>query len=584
LALAAVVFTPAAQAATQREKVAQAQQLVDEALENEAQGLIEKRNELLQAAIALDPDFAPARWHAGQVEVGGEWIAAADAPQRIADDRRLAAYEAKRAQTAASVAEQWELASWCRKRGLIQQERAHLSQIIEQSPDHAPARARLGFVRVDNNWVLNREIAEAREEAATADRNFKAWRPELTKIVAGLRHSSLRRQDAAKDSLRAIDDTTAIPALEAGLTNLNEDAATLLIETLSQIDDYDATLALARQAIVSPWESVRAAAATELKSHSTDVFVPALLAEIYTPVQSRTELHQGRGKRMVYRHVFYREGQNDRDLATLDTVYKRIANGGDGRATEAAAREHAQQQAQAREEAVARQNAMTQMLNERIFTALATSTGEDLPAQPQSWWDWWTAYNEVYVAGPKPISEIRREEEIKIADSGPGGFTGIGVNGGGMQTMDCLAAGTKVWTITGPVAIDKVQVGDMVLSQDPATGELAYKPVLRTTIRPASQLTQVKIGAETIAASGGHPFWVSGHGWVKARDLEYAVELHQADGAARIDEVKPGETAMTYNLVVADFHSYFVGNAKVLSHDNTVREVTENVVPGFELE
>ena len=36
----------------------------------------------------------------------------------------------------------------------------------------------------------------------------------------------------------------------------------------------------------------------------------------------------------------------------------------------------------------------------------------------------------------------------------------------------------------------------------------------------------------------------------------------------------------TYNLVVADFHSYFVGATKVLSHDNTVRAPTGMTLPG----
>ena len=36
-----------------------------------------------------------------------------------------------------------------------------------------------------------------------------------------------------------------------------------------------------------------------------------------------------------------------------------------------------------------------------------------------------------------------------------------------------------------------------------------------------------------------------------------------------------------YNLVVADFHTYFVGHSKILSHDNTVRDATDAVVPGL---
>ena len=36
----------------------------------------------------------------------------------------------------------------------------------------------------------------------------------------------------------------------------------------------------------------------------------------------------------------------------------------------------------------------------------------------------------------------------------------------------------------------------------------------------------------------------------------------------------------TYTLVVADFHTYFVGEMKILSHDNTLHSATTITVPG----
>ena len=78
--------------------------------------------------------------------------------------------------------------------------------------------------------------------------------------------------------------------------------------------------------------------------------------------------------------------------------------------------------------------------------------------------------------------------------------------------MDCLAAGTQVWTETGSMAIEKIKVGDRVLAQDTDTGELAYKPVLRTTVRPKSELLRLETDGMVFESSGGHPFWVSGRG------------------------------------------------------------------------
>jgi hypothetical protein len=48
-----------------------------------------------------------------------------------------------------------------------------------------------------------------------------------------------------------------------------------------------------------------------------------------------------------------------------------------------------------------------------------------------------------------------------------------------------------------------------------------------------------------------------------------------------IEAVEPGNHEQTYNLVVADFHTYFAGADRALSHDNTIRQPTDRVVPGL---
>ena len=59
-----------------------------------------------------------------------------------------------------------------------------------------------------------------------------------------------------------------------------------------------------------------------------------------------------------------------------------------------------------------------------------------------------------------------------------------------------FCAGTKVWTMTGRRPIEGIKVGDCVLAQDVESGELAYKPVLGVTIRPAPPTMKMRTGAE----------------------------------------------------------------------------------------
>ena len=146
----------------------------------------------------------------------------------------------------------------------------------------------------------------------------------------------------------------------------------------------------------------------------------------------------------------------------------------------------------------------------------------------------------------------------------------------------CFVHGTPVWTSTGPMAIEKIKPGETVLSQDPQTGELAYKAVLATTYRPPSPLVEVKLGTSTIRGTRGHPYWVSGEGWQMAKQLKAGQMLHTVNGPVRIESAQPTDEEECFNLIVADFNTYFVGDAKVLVHDNTLRSPNTIRVPGLQ--
>jgi hypothetical protein len=150
-----------------------------------------------------------------------------------------------------------------------------------------------------------------------------------------------------------------------------------------------------------------------------------------------------------------------------------------------------------------------------------------------------------------------------------------------VQNVSCFVAGTPVWTSTGSMPIEQIAVGESVLAQDPETGELAYKPVLATTVRPRSTTIEIVAARTRIRATRGHPFWVDGIGWQMAKELKAGQLLHTPHGAVKIDSAEANGFDVCYNLVVADFNSYFVGTDQVLVHDNNLRQVTAATVPGL---
>ena len=483
-------------------------------------------------------------------------------------------------------------------------------------------------------------------------------------IRSGLQNSNPNRREVARQQLAAVQDAAAVPALELVFCGDSEPMARAGVNQLAAMSVADASLALARQALFSPWEPVRKAAVDKLKNRNRETYVPELLSATASPTQSRIDLFQDPAGRLLYRHAFYQPGQQRDELVVLDTMYDnnfnfapyvsstsvtpatpRLLIFDDGtRATllpngtvqpngpqtaysramiaqiarnpgpardlltgfmvtkyvpaaphagaivvNPAAQAQAQAEAgiaataQTREQAVARQNLQTAALNAAICELLTAVTGENLPQTPEDWSEWWADADEVYVPGDKPLETTYVQTEQSTQQTIPVRMRAVMAPtlGAGPVHFSCLTAGTPIWTDAGPVAVEKIKVGDRVLAQHPETGELAYKPVLHTTVRLNAELVKLELTDDTVTCSVGHGFWIAGKGWVKARDIQPEMNFHGAVGTTPSRRSQPAGVGPVYNLIVADFHSYFVGKAMIYSHDITARKPSDLPVPGL---
>jgi len=124
-------------------------------------------------------------------------------------------------------------------------------------------------------------------------------------------------------------------------------------------------------------------------------------------------------------------------------------------------------------------------------------------------------------------------------------------------------AGTLVHTDQGLKPIEQIQVGDRVLSQDPLTGEIAYKTVTDIYQRRSNDIWVLYYehpNYEPIQATSEHPFYVQGQGWVNAKELQVGLQVVTKEGSAVIKRLIPNHTfQQVYNFTVADWHNYFVG-------------------------
>jgi hypothetical protein len=120
----------------------------------------------------------------------------------------------------------------------------------------------------------------------------------------------------------------------------------------------------------------------------------------------------------------------------------------------------------------------------------------------------------------------------------------------------------------------------MVLAENPESGELAFKAVLDRTTRPPAPLLEISLGQQKIRVTPGHPFWVAGENWQMAKHLRRGDRLHTIAGPAPITEIAESAPAATYNLVVDNWHNYFVSDRRVLVHDNAPQRPTIMRLPG----
>jgi len=555
-----------------------AENLVSEALHREIYGLNSERSVLLSKAMEASPEFAPARWHAGMIQVDGQWMAVEDSQPTDA----MKNYAAFRLQQADTLEGNLALAEYCSRVGLQGQRRAHLTRVLELDGENQTALRGLGYQLTEGGWQSGEAAREEAERNNEDQKNFNAWQEAILAIRNGITSSKGRMRFEAKEAFAALDDPTAIPAMELYLTSLNAAAAIDVADKFAQWDYPRSSRALATLAIYSPWLEVREYAARKLSKRDPLEFAPEMLGLLHTPVTARSYVIRS-GGRLLYQKQFTRESQDENELLTYSGGEQELINDFfNGREA-------------AEKRALRIKNLQTQNMNERVAHALNLATGQQLPANPELWWTWWNQSNEIYVEGEKPIRDFspsmqlvrleqsqdwerrqQREEARRLADLRQSGQFPL-------RKRDCLAAGSQVWTASGPQAVETLTIGDQVLSQHPETGELAFKTIMATTVRPPTQLIRISFGDKEIVASGGHPFWVAGEGWVKARDLASGMELHGLRGARTISALADGPHEESYNLIVDDFNTYFVaiGDEKVLSHDNSLRKAVATEVPGL---
>ncbi len=133
---------------------------------------------------------------------------------------------------------------------------------------------------------------------------------------------------------------------------------------------------------------------------------------------------------------------------------------------------------------------------------------------------------------------------------------------------------TLVMTEDGPVPISELEVGDIVLAYNEATGEIGYYPIAATWLHTDTEIVFLTIDGEVIETTPEHPFYTDEGEWVAAGLLEVGDKIQTAEGGYGVVETIETLSLVQpmYNLTVDEVHTFFVGQGEWLVHNTCTVE------------
>jgi hypothetical protein len=598
----------------------------------EAHGMNGERVKHLAQAVLSDPKNVTARGLLGLIAFGSRWETAEQARDRIkADDAQAAnraEYQERRIkltndeiknQQAADLLEKKgdyqgaylarlrsnrrlaeahvELGLWCDRNGLGPEETAHFTMAVHLDPYRDSSWKHLGYVKRNGRWTSREQAAADERDEREQKQANRYWEPLLKKWTAW--RGDKRHREEAENLLAAIVDRRAVPSI-LKLFPIDRPAADQLerVRLLAGIDDPLSSRAIANQAVLSSFESVRRAAIDVLKKRPPRDYAGPLVEMIHGTIRYEVRPVTGpdsRGALAIdaprFRMVRTYDVPRAFDLASSFRGYVGYDDNGlpvvaQGRELDYMKRQMGNPQVVAdkvREIEVRTANILNEATlaaqlrmaadintitltnnqahddNARIVPVLEYAAGApaSLGDDEDAWRGWWfDSLGYSFQASPKPtFSEDVAAQYLPYS------------------VRTCFAAGTAVHTLDGARPIEEVQVGDQVISQDAATGALSFQPVVFVHRNPPATTLRLSLSdGQYVVCSIYHRFWRANLGWAQARELKPGDSLRSLAGIVQVDRIEPDSVQPLYNLDVAGSRTFFVGRTNLFVHDNTLPE------------
>ena len=503
-----------------------------------------------------------------RVIVAGKKVSLDEALRNSMTDERLTTYRQLRTEAGGSPNGQLELARWCRKQKLAEEERLHWRLLLMTQPGQPDAMKGLGLRMYDGQMLTREQVVDAKQEARLVKDAKRKWATTIKRLKLAIEQDDPKVRQAAVDEIEAIRDPRVMSLVEKELSNGSAAAGLLVVEMYGRAATQQATDVLARLAIHAKDAAMREKAAGELRYRPVEKYMPVLVGAMAAPIELsvNTDVKPGGPKyewwdgyayladeagrvRVVpgmYRMIRLSGNYTNKDVAfwvpetipfsgwwymgdkpdhhtyqyvlTRDSPdpnapyeYRGALNADEYRGENGKARASLDRAIAVLEERVRKTNEAAAELNLRIDAAIREAT-KGQPADDQ----------------PPKVE--------KAADVRPRLWWDWWQKQ--LQLNNYFASGTEVWTQLGIRPIENVMVGDRVLTRSLDTGDLAFSLVIGIDLRHDAEVHAIEVGGRTFIATPDQPFFVPHERWLSAKDLKPGTEIESLAGKSRVESMR----------------------------------------------
>ena len=179
--------------------------------------------------------------------------------------------------------------------------------------------------------------------------------------------------------------------------------------------------------------------------------------------------------------------------------------------------------------------------------------------------------------GYYPINNLRSGWDCPACSQGSAPTPSSGSSGSTTTGGGCFLKGTKVVTINGAKDIDKIKIGDLVLTYNEGTNNNEYHKVTKLYAYNPDEINEELYtltfdDKSILQVSSTHRFYIKRNNqilWLSTKDIKNGdIVMYSNKEYHHITKMEHEKLTQTvYNFSVENTHNYYVGNQEVLVHN-----------------